>query len=115
MTYRHRSYFFPRVLSDLRGSGAEYRPDGWRFSCGRGGLHFKGKITLRPSDLVGVGIQDPDGRRLTISTAATATAQVEVLRRGGLSFHRETMLRGRHSAWYEMASSQAPDGVQMML
>ncbi len=108
VTYRHRTYFFPRILSDLARGHAEHRADGWSFSCGRSSLHFRGRVQLRPADLVGVRIQDPDGRELLVATAATASAQVEVLRRGGLRFHREALLSARHRAWYELASSE-PD------
>lgn len=115
ITYRHRSYLFPRIMSDLKKGGAEHNLDGWAFSCGRGPLHFRGRLSLDPASLVGVRSEDPDGRPLSIATSASASMQLEVLRRGGLSFHREVLLQARQIAWYELASNELSPAINYLV
>jgi hypothetical protein len=111
MTYRHRTYFFPRVTRDLERSGQAPTADGWSFSCGRGPLHFRGRIAVARERYLAVRFEDPDGSQRVVSTAAGADAVVEVLRRGGLRFHREVLLRAPHGAWLELAGDEAVPGV----
>ena len=115
ITYRHRTYLFPRLMSDLRKGGAEHNLDGWGFSCGRGPLHFRGRLKLDPASLVGVRSKDPDGRPLSIATSASASMQLEVLRRGGLRFHREVLLQAPQLAWYELASNEFSPAINYLI
>lgn len=115
VTYRHHTYFFPRVMSDLEKGGAAHRLDGWDFSCGRGPLHFIGHLKVDPDSLVGVRSEDPDGRPLRIATAASASMQLEVLRRGGLKFHREVLLSAPQLAWYELVATELASSIRYLL
>lgn len=110
VTYRHRTYFFPRIVSDLSNTGQDAREDGWSFSCGRGPLHFRGEVRVPRELYTAVRFEDPDGSQRVISTAAGASAVLEVLRRGGLRFHRELLVRSHRMGWYELAGEDAVPG-----
>jgi len=115
MVYKYKPYVFVRLLGDLGRAGDRYSLDGWRFSVGRGDLHFSGKIQVKPADFVGARLEDPDGRERFLHTAAAATTRVEVSRRHGLRFKSEVELEATEQTWFEIAAPEADPRVQIAL
>jgi hypothetical protein len=92
---------------------SEFDLGGWRFEASSKGLQFKGTVTARREDLVGVTYHDPDGELAYCYNTEVADMRLEVLCRRRRRWQELDELSADGRAHFEYAQRTPIEGVAL--
>jgi hypothetical protein len=94
---------------------SEFDLGGWRFEARGNGIRFRGTVTARREDLVGVTYHDPDGELAYCYNTEVADMRLEVLRRRSRDWAKVGELSADGRAHFEYAQRAPIDGVDLKI
>jgi hypothetical protein len=94
---------------------SEFDPGGWRFEARGKGVRFRGTVSARRDDLVGVTYHDPDGELAYCYNTEVADMRLEVLRRQSGDWAKVAELTAEGRAHFEYAQRDPIDGIELKI